>query len=92
MYLLVCYPFWKICRRYCSFIAVSVLSAFMHNAAQIAVACIFLPIHSVRMIGSLLVPLGCVSGVITGIIANRIYNKYLTSGLIEMGTNKKMSV
>ncbi len=88
MYLLVCYPFWKIFRRYCSFVAVSVLSAFMHNAAQIAVACIFLPIHSVRMIGSLLVPLGCVSGVITGIIANRIYNKYLINGLPPIGPDR----
>ena len=84
MYLLVCCPFWKIFRRYCSFIAVSVLAAFMHNAAQIAVACIFLPIHTVRMIGSVLVPLGCMSGVITGIIANRIYNKYLSDGLPPM--------
>ena len=85
MYLMVCYPFWKICRSHVSFVSVSVLSALAHNAAQIMTALVFLPPSAVRMIGSMLVPLGCVSGVITGLIANRIYNKYLLDGLPPMG-------
>ena len=85
MYLLVCYPFWKMFRRHVSFVSVSVLSALAHNMAQILTATVFLPLATVRFIGSLLVPLGCVSGIITGIISNRIYNRYLVNGLPEMG-------
>ena len=90
MYLLVCYPFWKIFRRHISFISVSVLSALAHNTAQILTALIFLPFATVRMIGSLLMPLGCVSGIITGVIANRVYNKYLINGLPEMYMRDKI--
>lgn len=88
MYLLVCYPFWKIFRHHISFVSVSVLSALAHNVAQIMSAFLFLPAGAVKMIGSMLIPLGCVSGTVTGIIANSIYNKYLADGLPDIGMSR----
>ncbi len=81
MYLLFCYPFYAFFKKHISFVSVSVLSALVHNIAQMMIALLFLPAKTVWLIGCFLIIVGLVTGVLTGLFSNMIYNKYLINGL-----------
>lgn len=81
VYLLFCFPFYRLCKKFISFISVSVISALIHNMAQMLVSLFFIPGKVVSVIGIFLVIMGLITGVLTGLVANLFYNKYLLNGL-----------
>ncbi len=54
---------------------ISVTGACVHNLAQIAVACVIFENTAIISYGTVLISVGIVSGIITGIIARQLFEK-----------------
>ncbi|MBN2546801.1 MAG: Gx transporter family protein [Spirochaetes bacterium] len=76
-FLVIGFSFYKLFRKFTSFVSLSIIGAFSHNLGQIMVASLFIPSKALYFLAVILIFIGIILGFINGVFCNIIYNKFI---------------
>ncbi len=74
-FILLSYPVFHLIKNHTSFVGISIIGSFFHNAGQLAAALLFIPARVIYFISFIIIFAGFIFGFINGVICNIINNK-----------------
>lgn len=73
IFLAMAIPLFHLLKKHASFISISLIGAIAHTLGQVAGAALFIPVRSLIYPALLALIIGFITGIINGVICNKIY-------------------